>query len=231
MATRGMSKGFKITLAVLVCVVFILAGATTGLVYWQNARAREDERTIRARIATLENANREKRRMEAKTKQQATAEENYKGWQTYENKTYRISMKIPNGWKYLETSGSLHLAILGPATAGGVITHVCAFSVYVEDVNRGTTTETYSDGAMKEQQNNGTVAEDEPATISGNPARRVVSSYQEVGYPWKRLCVWTVKNNKAYTFDYQASTDYKSTDYYSTHLATAELILASIVIN
>lgn len=229
-----MSKGFRITITVLICVILLFSGIAAGFVYWQNARARDDERAIRARITVLENANLAKRKAGAKTtdtKLLTTAEDNYKGWQTYENKTYGISVKIPGGWTYMETSGSLHLAILGPATAGGVITHVCAFSVFVEDVSPGIAVEAYSDAAMKEPQGGGTLAEDGPMTMSGNMGRRVVDSYQEVGHPWKRLRIWTVKNNKAYTFDYEASTNYESTDYYSMHLAIAELILASIVID
>ncbi len=233
MSAKGMSKGFKITLAVLVGAILILAGITAGLAYWQNARAREDERATRARIAALENANRTKNTgaKTTDTKSQTTADNTYKGWQEYRNKTYAVSIKIPDGWTYMETSGSLHLAILGPATGGGVITHACAFNVLVEDVSPGTTVDAYSDAAMKEPQGGGTLVEDGPTTISGNPSRRVVSSYQEVGHPWKKLCVWTIKNNKAYTFDYQASTNYESTDFYAMHLATAELMLASIVIN
>ncbi|MFA5867332.1 MAG: hypothetical protein WC891_05145 [Actinomycetota bacterium] len=234
MAARGISKGFKITLAILVCAVFILTGAAAGFVYWQNARSRESDRVISARISELANDNKEKKKTGAGTtdaKPVTSVEDKYSGWQTYKNKTYALSIKIPSGWTYMETSGSLHLSILGPATAGGVITHACAFSVFVEDVSPGTMIEAYSDAAMKEPQGSGTSIEDGPTTISGNPGRRVVDSYQEVGYPWKRLCVWTIKNNKAYTFDYQASTDYESTNYYSTHLATAELILASIVID
>lgn len=234
MAAKGMSKGFKIAISALICTSLIFAGIIGGLVYWQGARARENERATRARITALENTIRAKKKSGANatdTNSQTVAEGNYKGWQAYKNKTYGISVKIPGGWTYMETSGSLHLAILGPATAGGVITHACAFSVYVEDVDPGTTTEGYSDAAMKEPQASGTTVEDGSATISGNPGRRVVAGYQEVGHPWKRLCVWTIKNNKAYTFDYQASTDYESTDYYSMHLAIAELILASIVID
>lgn len=234
MAARGMSKGFKITITVLICALLLSSGIAAGFVYWQNARSRGNDKAAGARIAVLEKANQAKRKTQAKStdaKAQTAAEDKYIGWQEYKNKTYALSIKIPGSWTYMETSGSLHLAILGPATAGGVITHACAFSVYVEDVDPGTTTEGYSDAAMKEPQASGTTVEDGPATISGNPGRRVVAGYQEVGHPWKRLCVWTIKNNKAYTFDYQASTDYESTDYYSMHLATAELILTSIVID
>ncbi len=155
----------------------------------------------------------------------------YAGWQTYSNQTWAVKARYPSGWTFEETSGSLHVTFLGPPTPpGGVILNECAFRIFVEDFTGPGNLADYVAAARAEPQGGGTVVEDGPTTIWGNSAHKGVDTFYEVGHNWKRLRVWTLKNGKAYTFTFEASTAYNGTDYYALHLPTAELMLASVTI-
>ncbi len=165
-------------------------------------------------------------------KQSAEDAEKYKGWQTYENQSWRIFSRYPPGWTKTEAKGSLNVTFLGPPTAaGGVILNECAFSIFVEEVPAGMTLEAYVQAARSAPLGGGAAAEETETSIGESPAIKVVDTYVDVGAPWKRQRIWTIKNGRAYTFSYTASTNYGGTNFYTLHSGTADMILASVIIS
>ncbi|MFA5867150.1 MAG: hypothetical protein WC891_04185 [Actinomycetota bacterium] len=162
--------------------------------------------------------------------QSAEDAEKYKGWQTYENQSWRVFVRFPAGWTKTETSGSLNVVFLGPPTAGGVILNECVFGIFVKEVPAGTTLDSYVHTAQTQPMGGGTVAEQMETSVGESPAVKIMDTYSDVGAPWKRLRIWTIKNGRAYTFSYTASINYGGTDYYTLHSATADMILASVII-
>ena len=159
-------------------------------------------------------------------------EEKYKGWQTYENQSWAIFVRYPAGWTKTETPGSLSLTFLGPPTpAGGVVLNECAFGIFIEDVPASMTLDAYMHAAQSEPLGGGNVVEETDTSVGENPALKVVDTYTEVGAPWKRFRIWTIKGGHAYTFSYRASVNYGGTNYYTTNSATADMILGSVIIS
>jgi hypothetical protein len=234
MAEKKASIGFRVIVAILVTFIITSLGVALGVYYWQNTQREKEKEDLTKQITQLE---KEIKRLKEAAKNvpsrtpKTPKVDQYQGWLTYSNQTYKISIKYPPGWTYTEKERSLYVSIAGPETSGGVILKQCAFTIFVEDLSGPTSLSDYVDEAQSEPQGGGPVVEEGPTTLDDNAAYKVIDTYYEVGHNWKRMRVWTIKNNKAYTLGYRAPTNYNSTDYYSVHLSTAELMLQSIVID
>lgn len=167
-----------------------------------------------------------------KTKQSADDEIIYKGWKAYDSAIRKVYARYPAGWTMTETAGSPHVTFLGPPlAAGGVVSNECVFSIYIENVPADTTLEEYIVDARAAPQGGGAVVSETDTSISESTAFKVIDTYADVGLPWRRLRVWTIKNSRAYTFTFVASINYGSIDYYSDHASEADMILASVFID
>lgn len=156
----------------------------------------------------------------------------YKGWQTYENAAWKIYARYPPEWTKTETTGSLRVTFLGPSMPGtGVILNECSFGIFIEDVPSGTTLEDYVAAARAQPQGGGGVVTETDTSIGESSAFKVIDTYADVGAPWKRMRVWTIKDGKAYTFSYAASTNYATVDYYTIHSGEADMILESVFLD
>jgi hypothetical protein len=67
-------------------------------------------------------------------------------------------------------------------------------------------------------------------SIDGNPATQIVESYVDMGQPWKRIRIWTIKGGRVYTLTYAASINYNKVDYYTMHDTEAAMIEASVLL-
>ncbi len=162
-----------------------------------------------------------------------TDEGPYKGWQTYSNKTWGTTLLYPPNWTLTETvADTLRAALLGPAmAAGSPYQNECTYTVFVETVPAAAKLEDYVAAARQAPQGGGDVTSQIETTLDSNPAIQVVDTYVEVGQPFKRTTLWTIKNRKVYTFTYAADLNYKGVDYYVMHDAEAYQITASITIH
>lgn len=130
-----------------------------------------------------------------------------------------------------ETSGSLLVTFTGPAMPpGSVIQNECTFSIFVEDLPAATGLDEYISAARSAPLGGGDITSQIDTTIDSNPAIEIVDTYVDIGQPWKRSRVWTIKNGRAYTFTYAADLNYNAIDYYTMHDTEAYQIKASIVI-
>lgn len=231
MAEKKTSVGFWVIVAVLVTFIIASVGVGGGVYWWQNAQLKKVEKDLTKQITQLGKEIKRLREGAKSVPSETSKVDQYQGWSTYSNQAYKVSIKYPPGWKCTEKEGSLYVTIAGPETSGGVILNQCAFTISVEDLSGPTSLNDYVDEAQSEPLGGGNVVEEGSTTLDDNPAYKVIDTYRDVGHDWKRMRVWTIKNNKAYTFGYRAPTNYESTDYYSVHLGTAELMLQSIVID
>jgi hypothetical protein len=159
-------------------------------------------------------------------------EEKYKGWQTYENQTWAILARYPAEWTKTETSGNPSVTFLGPPTpAGGVILNECSVSISFDEIPAGMTLNAYMNAARSKPLGGGAMVEETETSIGDSAALKVVDTYTDIGVPWKRLRIWTIKNGRGYTFNFSASINYGGTDYYTIHSTMADMILASVVIS
>lgn len=157
-------------------------------------------------------------------------EEKYKGWQTYENQSWAIFFRYPAEWTKTEVSGSLDVTVLGPPTPGGAVLNECAVGVFIEDVPESMTVGEYEQAERSEPSPGSNVLEATYTSVGPSEALKVIDTYTDNGAPWKRQRILTIKNERAYTFSYKASINYGGTDYYTIHSATADMILASVII-
>jgi hypothetical protein len=155
----------------------------------------------------------------------------YKGWQTYENMDWAIYARYPEGWTMTETIGSLNVVFLGPPTpAGGTILNECTFGIFIEDVTDDMVLEDYVAAARSEPMGGGSAIYETDTSVGEYAALKVVDTYSDVGAPWKRQRIWTIKNGRAYTFSFRASINYGGIDYYTMHSSTADMIMDSVII-
>jgi hypothetical protein len=215
--------------------ILVFFGVIIGLVMWRtNSKTATTGLTTSSATSKSKTSTKKTNITQKETPsitQSKEDEEKYKGWQTYQNQSWAIFVRYPAGWTKTETTASLHVTILGPATpAGGVILNECAFSIFVEDVPDTMTLENYVAAARAAPLGGGSVVEQTDTSIGDSTALKVIDTYADVGAPWKRLRVWTIKNGRAYTFTFAASVNYGGVDYYAMHSATADMILASVII-
>lgn len=229
---KKMSKGFKVAAASLAALAVVLTAIVAIFIYNQNNELKKAE-SAKDEAGRYAKTNRDMSSQGSNggTSDGQTQADRYAGWQDYVSNTWAVSIKYPAGWTMKETSGSLYVSFSGPATPpGGVILAECSFAIAADDVDPGTTLDTFVTDAQEEPMGGGNVVSDTATSVDGNVARQVVDTYTDVGHPWKRLRVWTIKDGKGYTFIYWASTNYNSNDYYAAHLAEAEAMIASIVL-
>ncbi len=226
-------RNIRMALAIAAGIIIFFAVIIGLVAVRMNSKSADQDKTATTTAKKSTNAS-EDTNINQKTtpsiSQSAEDAEKYKGWQTYENQSWKVFLRYPAGWSKTETSGSLSVIFLGPPTPGGVILNECAFGIFIEDVPAGSTLDAYVQAAQAEPMGGGTVAEKTDTSIGENPAIKVVDTYSDVGAPWKRLRIWTIKNGRAYTFSYTASVNYGGADYYTLHSATADMILASVII-
>ncbi len=231
MAAQEITKSQKVTVFILVAVIVVLLAVALVYVYRQ-LTSFDQVATPKTTSATKKTAITQKKPVvTSKSASASDDEQRYKGWQTYSNHTWAISVRYPATWTKTETSGNLHVTFLGPAaTPGGAILNECMFSVFVEDISALMKLQSYVDNARNKPMGTRPASDEILTSIDGNDAIEAEDTYVDAGLPYKKRQVWTIKNKRAYTFTYAASINYSSTDYYIMHITDAELIQNSITI-
>lgn len=154
----------------------------------------------------------------------------YKGWQKYNNKDSGVTVRYPVGWTISETPGTMAAVFIGPPTPGGAILNECTFAVSAESISSSVGLQEYVTAARLAPLGGGDITSQIDTSVDSNEAIEIVDTYVDAGFPWRRMRVWTNKNDKAYTFTYAASPNYNKADYYSAHIEDSQLILDSILI-